>query len=209
MSKKDMLGPLVRALVGLLPDQLGILFDVVNKLKGTNGVAVKTAIAKVLREAAGTASPADTTHLRFVEAVVLPATLGATTIAQSGDVFTGWLDPDLRDWGTDVPSADTAPVTALVYEMTKDGNFLSLFSSLGEGWYLRQTTQGQIVSFCTLHPEVLRQDGYGTLFPFQVGEETFVANVRLVTGRLLVFVFRLGYDHVWDTADRTRVVVLQ
>ena len=155
------------------------------------------------------AAPTDTTHLRFLESVELPALPSATTIAQSGDVFTGWIDPNFQVWGTNVPSVDIVPATALIYEMKKDGNFLSLFSSLGEGWRSRQPTQSQIVTFCQKYPDKLRQDGYGTFFPFQVGEEKFVARVYLDASRLGVVVFRLDRDRVWYADHPRRVVVLQ
>lgn len=155
-------------------------------------------------------APADTTHLRFIEVVELPATAGSMTIAQSGNIF-GWLDRGFKGWGTDVPSADTAPATALIYEMKDDGNFRSLFSSLGEGWRSRQPTQGQIVAFCREHPDKLRQDGYGTFFPFQVEgqSEPFVAFAGLGAGRLRVGVYRLAYANVWSAGNLHRMVVLQ
>ena len=153
----------------------------------------------------------DTRHLRFLEAVELSGTLGAVTIAQSDAVFNGHLDADFRNCGTDLPSADTTPATALVYEMMRDGDFNTLFSSLGDDWQHHLPTQGQIVAFSREHRDRLRQNGQGTLFPFQVeGQyEPFVAGVVVGAGRLDAVCHRLGLGHVWSAVCRHRVVVLQ
>lgn len=50
MSKKDMLGPITRALVGLPTEHHGVVLDVVNKLSGTSAAQVKSLLVKALRE---------------------------------------------------------------------------------------------------------------------------------------------------------------
>lgn len=163
----------------------------------------------VLREA----SPAnlrDTTHLRFVQEAKLPATTGAVTVTQSVDVF-ATDDPHFHSLGTDVPGPDTAPGTALVYEIKKDGNFVSLFSSFGNNWRRRLLTQGQVVAFCREHRDCLRQDGFGTLFACQVegAELPVVFVVRTSAGRLKVLVDPWNHGLIWHDDRRHRVIVVQ
>lgn len=212
MSKNpDKLGPLVRAIVGLPTEFHGVVLDAVNRLNGANGRAVKTALTKALHEVGKLVGVSDTTHLRFVEAVELMGTSGSSIFVKAKDKFPVFFDQDFFRWGTDVAGPDTGPATALVYEMTKDGNLENLFSSLGPDWQKRLPTQGQAIAFCEYHLDSLRQDGYGTFFPFRVEgvDEVFVARVHLDAGQLKVLCFWLSYDKVWDAGYRRRVVVLQ
>lgn len=50
MSKNDMLAPIVRALVGVPQERLGILFDAINKVSGADGELWRSRFAEVLRE---------------------------------------------------------------------------------------------------------------------------------------------------------------
>lgn len=50
MSKSDMLAPIIRALVGVPQDRLGVILDAVNKIGGTDGDLWRTRIGQVLRE---------------------------------------------------------------------------------------------------------------------------------------------------------------
>ncbi len=176
------------------------------------GELVETVTADTLRETGKISSPNDTTYLRFVHAVELPATAGTTTIARSVRVFTGFLSKEFRNRGTDVPGHDTNLATALVYELTRDGAYARIFESLGENWRARLLTQGQIVAFCREHSDSLRLGGYGNFFPFQVEglTEIFVARVDVVGGQLKVNCDYLTYDYGgWAADELHRVVVLQ
>jgi len=50
MSKNDMLAPIVRALVGVPQERLGVLFDIINKVGSTDGELWRIRFAEVLRE---------------------------------------------------------------------------------------------------------------------------------------------------------------
>ena len=50
MSKNDMLAPIVRALVGVPQERLGVLLDTVNKVGSTDGELWRSRFAEVLRE---------------------------------------------------------------------------------------------------------------------------------------------------------------
>ncbi|MCA9364270.1 MAG: hypothetical protein KC736_00005 [Candidatus Moranbacteria bacterium] len=50
MSKNDMLAPIVRALVGIPQERLGVLFDAINKVGSADGELWRIRFADVLRE---------------------------------------------------------------------------------------------------------------------------------------------------------------
>lgn len=147
-------------------------------------------------------------YLRHLETVTLASTKGSATLAKAKQVFTGWLDSDFKNWGTDVPGEDTDETKVDVHEMTRDGNCKTLFGSLGDPHKL-VLTQGQIEEFCRSHRDSLRQEGYGTFFLFEVNGELFVAFVVVIGGRLRAGVDRFDDDYVWVADRRHRLVVKQ
>lgn len=149
-----------------------------------------------------------TTHLRLLETTTLAATSGRLTIAQSSDVFRGGIATDFKTWGTNVAGTDTPETAVSVYEMKKDGDYRTLFGSLGDPRSLCHT-QAQIVMFCLTRRHLLRQDGHATFFLFEVNGELFVACVSVDDGQLRVFVSRFGFDYVWDAGAHRRLVVPQ
>jgi len=50
MFRNDMLAPIVRALVGVPQERLGVLLDTINKVSGADGELWRTRFAEVLRE---------------------------------------------------------------------------------------------------------------------------------------------------------------
>lgn len=56
MSKNDMLAPIIRALVGVPQDRLGVVLDVVNKIGGSDGDLWRSRFGQVLREGVRTAN---------------------------------------------------------------------------------------------------------------------------------------------------------
>lgn len=61
MSKNDMLAPIVRALVGVPQERLGVLLDTINKVGSVDGELWRTRFAEVLREGVKAAAvPLDT-----------------------------------------------------------------------------------------------------------------------------------------------------
>jgi hypothetical protein len=181
-----------------------------------DGKSIKEAIkAALLVRDVGT----ETTHLRFLQSATVAPTVGTTTLAQASDLFTGHLDSDFKKWGTDVAGTDTEQTSAEIYEMKEDGAYAQLFGSLvGASGSCEEVAlacrplcwqQGQIKEFARTHRNLLRQDGYATLFLFEVNGEVFVADVRVDGGQLKAFVLRFGYAYVWSAAYRHRLVVPQ
>ena len=154
-------------------------------------------------------------YLRHLLSLTLAPTKGSVTIAEATDVFTGYLNPDFENWGTNQAGADTEATKVDVLEMTKNGSYSQLFGSLGRDLLSLCLTQPQIVEFHRTHREHLRQEGYGTFFLFAVKRENeeeydlFVAFVYVSGGRLKAFVSRFTNGHVWLADDRRRLVVKQ
>jgi len=167
-----------------------------------NPIALKKFLAELVPEE--TPKP----YLRHLETITLAPTKGDATLAKAIGVFTGWLDGDFKNWGTDVGGEDTAETKVDVHEMTRNGNFQTLFGSHGDPSKLC-LTQGQIEEFCRSHRDSLRQEGYGTFFLFEVKGELFVASVFVVDGELRARVRRFAYAYVWDADFRLRLVVQQ
>ena len=143
------------------------------------------------------------------ENIVIGPTDGKDIIAKAKDLFTGWIDPDFVNYGTNVECKPTKEVSVQVFEMIKDGTFAQIFGGFGENLDRLCLTQVQIIFFVRNHAKWLRTDGYGTFFLFKVGGEFFVAGVRVGSDGLLVYVNRLAYGHVWFAEFRLRVVVPQ
>lgn len=147
-------------------------------------------------------------YLRHLETVTLAPTKGTVTLAMAADVFTGWLDGDFKNWSTDVCGEETDAAAVDVYEIARDGNFQTLFGSLGDPRKLC-LTQGQIVEFCRSHRDSLRQEGYGTFFLFEVKDDLFVADVDVDGDGLLSNVDRFDHDYGWGADYRHRLAVKQ
>jgi len=144
------------------------------------------------------------------EQIMLAATDGTATIAESKDVFTAGIDADFQSWGTNVAGKATSATAVAVHEVAKDGNFSQLFGSLGNDLDKLRFEQGQIIQFVKDHKKWLQADGYATLFLFKVGTEFFVAIVGVFSGgRLVVLVRRFSDDCVWGAGPRRRIVVPQ
>ena len=93
--------------------------------------------------------------------------------------------------------------------MAKDATFAQMFGSLKADLDKLCLTQHQIKTFCEKHQNLLRADGYGTFFLFKGEGQFFVADVRVRSDGLRVYVYRFGYDFVWHAGGRHRVVVPQ
>lgn len=147
-------------------------------------------------------------HLRYLQTVTLAPTKGDVTLAEAGDVFTRYLDPDFENWGTNVHGEDTEETSVDVYEMKQKGNYQTLFSSLGDPQTLC-LTQAQIKEFFRSHYGLLRQQAYATFCLFEVKGRLFVTDVDLVSGNLKLRISHFALDHVWHSDRRHRVVVKQ
>ena len=143
------------------------------------------------------------------KSVKLTATEGRETLTNARDVFTGYIDPDFKNWGLDVVSEPTKEMEVAVYEMIKDGNFAQLFGGFGENLDRLCLTQAQIRVFVRDQKNWLRTEGYGTFFLFKVGTEFFVAFVSVHAGGSDVRVLRFSLGSVWIARYELRVVVPQ
>ncbi len=157
-------------------------------------------------------------YLRLIsgeETLTLDPTDGTETLANAGDFFTGWLDPDFENYGTNVPGSATPKMNIAVYELIENGNFREVFGSLANDPGILCLGQGQIIQFVEKFSKWLHPDGRVTLMPFKVKfedghEELFVADVfRSSGGRVEADVGRFSDGYVWDAEDRHRVVVPQ
>jgi hypothetical protein len=143
------------------------------------------------------------------DVLTIGATDGKGTIAKAKDLFTGWIDSDFVNYGTDVKGKPTEEASAQVFEMIKDGTFAQIFGGFGENLDRLCLSQDQIISFVRNHTKWLRADGYGTFFLFKVGDEFFVAYVYWNEVRLEVRAHRLSDDYAWLGGHGHRLVVPQ
>jgi hypothetical protein len=145
------------------------------------------------------------------EEMLLAQTDGKKTIAQAKTVFTWGIDGDFTNWNLDVPAQPTGIAKVSVHEMfERDGTFAEIYGSLGRPLDRLCLTQHQIINFCVMHKDKLRQEGYGSFFLFKVGGKFFVATVIVDSvGHLRALVFRFSHDYVWRAEYRHRFVFPQ
>lgn len=149
----------------------------------------------------------NTIHLRHLESVVVRPTDGAVTLAKSADIFNFHIDPDFA-LKAHKPGKDTVETTVDVYEQIKDGDFMTIFSSLGQDVRSRAMTQGQIRDFVWSQFHLLRQDNKATFFLFEVEGQLYVARVyvrRADKLRIEMSYFSKGF--IWGADERSRLVV--
>ena len=143
------------------------------------------------------------------ELLMLDATDGTEILADASDVF-AYIDSDFRNWNADEKGPATDAVPVRVYEMTKNGTHAQMFGSLSSDMRKQCLTQAQIKGFIKKYRNWLRGDGYATFFLFKARGHFFVANAFVYSyGKLYVYVYRFGYDRVWDADYRHRFVVPQ
>lgn len=209
MSSKNMLDPIIRAMVGVQLQFLGVILDLCNKLAGSDGKLWYEKIRTTLREGVAKELVKITRLLAGAEALPLPACDGTRTVAQAEDVFKRYIDHDFKNWGLDVPGIATPATHVQVHEQIKNGTFQQLFTWLSSDMDKLAMTQHQIVMFCQEHHKWLRQDGYATLFLFKEKGEFFVAYVRVHSGSLYVGVIRFEYQPAWPAEIRPCLVTPQ
>lgn len=146
--------------------------------------------------------------LEGAQGLIVPACDGKATIVGANQIFTSYFDTDFKKLGLDRPSPATPAVTVNVYELVKDAGYRTIFDSLSSQTNRLCLTQSQIVEYVKLNLNLLRQDGYATLFLFEKDKYFFVADVDQYDG-MRVIVRRFEYDDVWRAAYRNRVVAPQ
>ena len=162
-----------------LVNKLGGMDSVRKILSETAKVFVEEIIQKVLHLIPGAKN------------LIIGPTDGTETIAKSADIFTGYLDSNFQNYGTDVPSKATGDTAVAVHELVKNATFQQMFTGDLDKLCL---TQGQIIQFVKTQRKWLRTDGYATFFLFKVGNEFFVALVSVRSGgQLDAHVYRFSY----------------
>ncbi len=141
--------------------------------------------------------------------IIIETCDGSQIIANAKETFKSWIDNDFRNWGTNKAGKSTQKTPIQVHEMVKNATFAQMFNSLSIDLDKLCLTQHQIKTFCEVHKEWLRKDGYATFFLFKVEDQFFVARVRVYSGGLRVNVSRFGRDCVWPAGYSLRVVVPQ
>lgn len=148
-------------------------------------------------------------RLLSADPIMIGETDGQQTIAKATDLFTGYIDPDFKNWGLDVSGKAKLATPVHVHELAKDGRFDQFFPTLGNLDDLC-LERDQIIKFCCEHRNWLRTEGYSTFFLFKVKGKFFVASVRFDDdGQLRVSVSHFSVDDVWNAEYRNRVVVPQ
>ncbi len=100
MSKNDMLAPIVRALVGVPQERLGVLLDTINKVGGADGELWRTRFAEVLREG------------------VKPATLVSEAPLDTLIRVDRSIRPLYPDWAKTVMHPELEPTGPAEYDLT-------------------------------------------------------------------------------------------
>mgnify|MGYP001582370602 CR=1 FL=1 len=198
-----------------LAEVAGAVTDFFEKLAGPDGTSWIAEFKKFLRKEPCWVKTADvaTSIIRLISGgrnVAIRATTGTRTIAQATDVFTWGIDPDFTGWGLDVPGEAKPETPVEVHEMVKDGDFRTIFGSLGHELDGLCLTQEQVIAFVEDRKDWLRKEGFATFFLLKVGGKFFVASVGLDSGeRPVAFVIRFSRGFVWDGVNRPRIVVPQ
>lgn len=210
---KDMLGAVVRRIVELPLEMLGVICDLVEKLSGETGQQWLAELKKFLRKENCWTNIVKEAILRLIsggESLVLDAVDGTEILADAKDVFPGGIDSDFVNWVANEPGRPTAETPVDVHEMTKDATFSQMFGELNADVRKLCLTQHQIKSFAKKHRGWLRTDGYGTFFLFESEGHFFVADVGFNSSDdLRVLVDRFEYSDVWSAGLRPRLVVPQ
>ena len=151
-----------------------------------------------------------TTHLKLIsakETLILDPTDGNETMAQAEDVFQDGIDINFIHYGCEVKSEQTGEQEVVVHELIKDAHFQTIFDSLAGNLDKLCLTQPQIIHFVRNYPNWLCQFGQATFFLFKVGDEFFVAKVRVRDVRIRMHLSRFKTDeYIWECKLGHRVV---
>lgn len=126
----------------------------------------------------------------------------------AGDLFTGYLSSNLKDWNLINAQPKTEKAEVKVFEMHKDGDYKAIFGSFNKDLDTLCMTQAQIKNFCEKNKDKLRKNGYATFFLFKEGDQFFVAGVHFYGGgQLCLIVDKFSDGNVWGAVGQHRVVV--
>jgi len=115
--------------------------------------------------------------------VVIGATNGTETLASADDVFSS-ISPDFKNWGCDKDELATPETAVAVYEQIEDATYPEIFGSVDQNLDRLVLTTPQIRSFVVNNAKAYLLEAEWTCFRslFKVGNEFFIADVRVLTG---------------------------
>jgi hypothetical protein len=207
---KDMLSVLIRKIVDLPLEMLGVLCDLSKELSGEAGQEWLAELENFLRKENCWTGVVAKPILRLISgdyALTIDAVDGTEILADAKDVFVGGIDPDFKNWGSDEIGNPTAETPVDIHEMTKDATFSQMFGELNADVTKLCFTQAQIKNFVKKYRNWLRADGYATFFLLKSKGNFFVADVVDSDGELFVNRRQLDDPGVWAAGYRRRVVV--
>jgi len=179
--------------------------DFLQKIVGKPGVIFEF-FERLLAEAIEAKKNSILSLISGNEKLMIEASDGKDYIFDAKRTFKSGIDPDFKNRGLNKSGPATEEILVDVNEMTGDGTFVQIFTTLSSDLEKLVMTQAQIIRFCEKYPTWLRQEGYATFFLTKVGNEYFVVGVNVNYVGLVVGVDRLGGGHVWVGGYRHRVV---
>jgi hypothetical protein len=133
------------------------------------------------------------------------------SLVHAAKKFPGFHDEDLKNWNLDDLQTAGEALPISVYEMQpgKDGTFQKIFNSFNRPLTDLVVKQNRIEQFVDDHADLLRTDGYATMFLVERESDKalFVVDVGRGAGGLGVSVYEFSRDLVWLGKLRGRVVV--
>jgi hypothetical protein len=206
---KDILGAVVKMVVELPEKMLGVLYDLLEKMLGKEGWLWLDELKKFLRK--------EPTWVGIVVAKILRLISGGESLTIDGSdgklvndgTITWYFDDGCEEEGANESCPSTEDVAVEVYEMAEDATFTKMFGSLSSDLQeVYFSSRDQIRIFALKHRKWLRDDGFGTFFPYKSKKRNFfVAFVRVDGGGLRACVRRLGCGFLWYAECRHRLVV--
>jgi hypothetical protein len=115
--------------------------------------------------------------------VVIGATKGTETLASANDIFS-FISSDFKNWGCNETEQETPEVAVEVYEQIEDATYPKIFGSLDQNLDHLILTTPQIKNFVVNHAKdyLLEEEWTCFRFLFKVGTESFIADVRVLSG---------------------------
>ncbi len=141
--------------------------------------------------------------------ITLAARDGSRYISKENGVFRSFIDSCFKSWGLDKTSKATEKTEVFVYEMVKDATFTEMFDSLNLDRDKLCLSQDQIIEFCEMNADKLREDFYATFFLFKQDVQLFIARVHVGLDGLDVRVYSFKRDYLWPSSNAYRLVVPQ
>jgi hypothetical protein len=207
---KDRLSALIRKIVDLPLEMLGVLCDLSKELSGEAGQEWLAELKNFLRKENCWTGVVAKPILRIISGdypLTIDAVDGTEILADAKDVFVGGIDPDFKNWSADEIGNPTAETPVDVHEMTRDATFSQIFGELNSDVRKLCFTQAQIKNFVKKYRNWLRTDGYATFFLLKSKGNFFVADVVDSDGELFVNRRQLDDPGIWAGGYHRRVVV--